>query len=60
VLLAMGHDEEQARSSLRFSLGRTSVPADVDALADAIAPVVERARAAGALSGFGASKKLAG
>jgi cysteine desulfurase len=45
VLLAMGHDEQRARSSLRFTLGHTSVPADVDALVDAIGPVVERARA---------------
>jgi cysteine desulfurase len=44
VLLAMGHSEEFARSSLRFSLGHTSTPADVDALVEAIAPVVERAR----------------
>ena len=50
VLLAMGHDEARARGSLRFSLGHTSVPADIDALADAIGPAVERARsAAGAL-----------
>ena len=46
VLLAMGRDEADARSSLRFSLGRTTTPADVDALAEAIGPVVERARAA--------------
>jgi cysteine desulfurase len=46
VLLAMGRDEEQARSSLRFSLGHTSSQADVDALGEAIGPVVERARAA--------------
>ena len=46
VLLAMGHDENHARSSLRFSLGHPSAPADVDALIDAIAPVVERARSA--------------
>jgi cysteine desulfurase len=46
VLLAMGQDEARARASLRFTLGHTSVPADVDALAEAIAPVVERARAA--------------
>ncbi|GAA4890768.1 cysteine desulfurase family protein [Streptomonospora salina] len=46
VLLAMGADSETARSSLRFSLGRGSTRADVDALADAIGPVVERARAA--------------
>jgi len=60
VLLAMGRDDEQARSSLRFSLGHTSTAADVDALVDAIAPVVERARAAGAVSGLSASKQLAG
>jgi cysteine desulfurase len=47
VLLAMGHDEERARASLRFSLGHSSQPADVDALAEAIGGVVERARSAG-------------
>ena len=47
VLLSMGQDEERARSSLRFSLGHTSTAHDVDALAAAIAPVVERARRAG-------------
>ena len=46
VLLAMGCDEEQARHSLRFSFGHTSTAADVDAVVDAIVPVVERARAA--------------
>jgi cysteine desulfurase len=46
VLLAMGATDEEARSSLRFSLGHTSTEADVDALVDAIGPVVERARAA--------------
>ncbi|MBC9734669.1 cysteine desulfurase family protein [Nocardioides marmotae] len=46
VLLAMGCDEESARHSLRFTLGHTSTVADVDAVAEAIAPVVERARAA--------------
>lgn len=53
VLLAMGCDEETARSSLRFSLGHTSTASDVDALVAAIGPVVERARAAGIASGFG-------
>jgi cysteine desulfurase len=47
VLLAMGHDEQRARGSLRFSLGHTSAPEDVDALVAAIAPVVERAVSAG-------------
>ena len=46
VLLAMGRDESDARSSLRFTLGHTSTEADVDALVEAIGPVVERARAA--------------
>ena len=44
VLLAMGSSEESARSSQRFSLGHTSTEADVDALVEAIGPVVERAR----------------
>ncbi|MEO5666080.1 MAG: cysteine desulfurase family protein, partial [Nocardioides sp.] len=46
VLLAMGCDDDQARHSLRFSLGHTSTSADVDALVEAIGPVVERARSA--------------
>ena len=46
VLLAMGCDEDQARHSLRFSLGHTTTPGDIDALVEAIGPVVERARAA--------------
>ena len=44
VLLAMGCTPEAARHSLRFSLGHTSTQADVDALVEAIGPVVERAR----------------
>jgi cysteine desulfurase len=47
VLLAVGADADRARSSLRFSLGHTSTDADVDAVLDVIAPVVERARRAG-------------
>jgi cysteine desulfurase len=47
VLLAMGADEATARSSLRFSLGHTSTPSDVDAVVAAIGAVVERARRAG-------------
>ena len=46
VLLAMACTDEQARHSLRFSFGHTSTAADVDAVAAAIGPVVERARAA--------------
>ena len=44
VLVAMGQGEEQARSSLRFSLGHSSTPADVDALLEVLPAVVERAR----------------
>jgi cysteine desulfurase len=47
VLLAAGADADRARSSLRFSLGHTSTDADVDAVLEVIAPVVERARRAG-------------
>jgi cysteine desulfurase len=47
VLLATGADPARARSSLRFSLGHTSTSADVDAVLEVIAPVVERARRAG-------------
>ena len=46
VLLAMGRDDEAARSSLRFSLGHSSTEDDVDALVSAIGACVERARAA--------------
>jgi cysteine desulfurase len=46
VLLAMGRDEDGARSSLRFTLGHSSTEADVTALVEAIGPCVERARAA--------------
>ena len=44
VLVATGADDEAARASLRFSLGATSTPADVDALLAALPAVVERAR----------------
>ncbi|HWG26552.1 cysteine desulfurase family protein [Actinospica sp.] len=47
VLLAMGAGEDLARGSLRFSLGRTSTDADVDAVLEALPAVVTRARAAG-------------
>jgi cysteine desulfurase len=46
VLLAMGCDDEAARHSLRFSLGHTTTQAEIDAVVEAIGPVVERARAA--------------
>jgi len=48
VLLAMGADDDRARSSLRFTLGHTSTRADVDALVAALPGAVERARRAAA------------
>jgi cysteine desulfurase len=47
VLLAMGVDPVRARSSLRFSLGRSSTRADVEALVAALPAVLDRARRAG-------------
>jgi len=46
VLLAMGADNDRARSSLRFTLGHTSTPSDVDELLAALPGAVERARRA--------------
>ena len=47
VLLAMGADEQAARGSLRFSLGRTSTIEDIDRLVAALPAAVERASRAG-------------
>jgi cysteine desulfurase len=47
VLLAMGVDAMTARGTLRFSLGRDSTQADVDALLEVLPEVVDRARRAG-------------
>ncbi|QOC93166.1 cysteine desulfurase family protein [Micromonospora craniellae] len=49
VLLAMGADDDRARSSLRFSLGHTSTAGEVDALIAALPAAVDRARRAAAL-----------
>ena len=54
VLLAMGQQSEDARGSLRLSLGHTSTDADVDAALAVLPAAVERARqAALASSGLG-------
>ena len=50
VLLAMGCTDDESRSSLRFTLGHTSTPADIDALITALPPAIDRARAARATS----------
>ena len=49
VVMAMGRSERDARSVLRFSLGRTSTDADVDAVLAAIGDAY--ARASGAATG---------
>lgn len=49
VLMALGADDDRARSSLRFTLGHTSAGEDVDALLAALPAAVERARRAGSL-----------
>ena len=45
VLTAIGLRHEQARSSIRFSLGRFNTDADVDAALEVLPAVVERLRA---------------
>lgn len=44
VLLQMGRSREQARSTVRFSFGRSNSRADVDALLDALHDVVGKLR----------------
>lgn len=48
VVLALGRTDAEARQVLRFTLGRTSTAADVDAALAAIPSAVDRARAAAA------------
>jgi cysteine desulfurase len=47
VLLAMGRSEREARGALRFTLGRTSTDADVDALLAALPGAYAQASRAG-------------
>ncbi len=47
VLLAMGVSEPDARGALRFSLGDSTTPAELDALVAVLPEVVAQARAAG-------------
>lgn len=48
VVMALGRSSDEARSVLRFTLGRTSTADDVDAVLAALPDVHARARAAGA------------
>lgn len=45
VILGIGGDHEQAHGSVRFTFGRFNRPEDVDAVADAIANVIQQLRA---------------
>jgi cysteine desulfurase len=56
VLIAMGADPASARGSLRFSLGHTSIGADIEAALDVLPAAVERAREA-ALASAGAADR---
>lgn len=47
VVMAMGRSQQEARSVLRFSLGRTSTQADVDAVLASIADAYSRASGSG-------------
>ena len=46
VLMSIGLSEDQARSSLRFSLGTTTTQGEIDEVGSKIQAVVESARAA--------------
>jgi cysteine desulfurase len=45
VLLAIGQSPDRAREAVRFSLGRTTTAAEIDAVLEALPPIVARARA---------------
>jgi cysteine desulfurase len=47
VLLAMGADDDAARSTLRFSLGSTTTQSDIDKLIEVLPSAIERAKRAG-------------
>ncbi|GAB3560590.1 cysteine desulfurase family protein [Spelaeicoccus albus] len=57
VLLAMGFSEDDARSVLRFSLGRTSTSDDVERLLTVLPEAWTRAKTAGMVSTQGAWRK---
>ncbi|NHB86002.1 cysteine desulfurase [Tessaracoccus sp. HDW20] len=46
VLLAMGRSADEAAQSLRFSLGRTTTPSDIDRLVEVLPLAVDQARGA--------------
>ncbi|MFD3591543.1 cysteine desulfurase family protein [Nocardia sp. NPDC058640] len=56
VLIAMGVQPWQARSSLRFTLGHTSTESDVETLLTVLPQVIDRARAAGLAGARGGAR----
>jgi len=50
VLLALGLERDLAQGSLRLTVGRETTAAQVDALLDALPPIVARLRAVSAVS----------
>ena len=46
VLTAMGYAEEEARNSIRFSLGRESTPDDIDYVLEVLPPIIKKLRKA--------------
>jgi cysteine desulfurase len=49
VLTAMGYPDDEARGSLRFSLGRSTTEAEIDEAVDIVPRVIADARAAAAV-----------
>jgi cysteine desulfurase len=46
VLTAMGYSPEEARNSIRFSLGRESTPDDIDYVMEVLPPIIKKLRKA--------------
>jgi cysteine desulfurase len=55
----MGYPPAEARGSLRLSLGRTTTDDDIDAIRQALPPIVERLRAGAARLEDGAGETAA-
>jgi cysteine desulfurase len=58
VLAAMGFPEDEARGSLRLSLGRTTTEADIDAAAEIVPRVLSRMRASSTVAPAGVGEPL--
>jgi cysteine desulfurase len=58
VLAAMGFPEDEARGSLRLSLGRTTTEADIEAAAEIVPRVLSRMRASSTVAPAGVGEPL--